>query len=211
MFRVIKRRTACIQGYYRPERKKEHRTEWILYLIFLSGLVLGAWFVRQNGSMLQKLFILFENYTAVQAAQTAIIHFSNAFFKQLLLLLITYIFGVCAVGVPFLYAVPLCYGAGIGTISAYLYMQYALKGIGYCALLLYPGYIISVVSTICACGNGIKMSESILKGLLQIETAESFSYKKLNLQYLILVIVAAGGALLDSVLFRIFSGYFQFS
>lgn len=211
MFRVIKRRTAHIQGYYRPENKKGHKTEWILFLIFLSGLVLGAWFVRRNSSILQMLFTLFENYTAVQATQTVIVHFSNAFFKQLLLLLVTYLFGVCAVGVPFLYAVPLCYGAGVGVVSAYLYMQYALKGIGYCALLLYPGYVVSVVSTICACSNGIKMSERILKGLLQIETAELFSYRKFNLQYLILVIIAAGGSVLDSVLFKIFSGYFQFS
>lgn len=211
MFRVIKRRKTYIQGFYDNPTKTSHRTEWILFLVFLAGLVFGAWLVRRNSALLQKIFTLFENYTTVQSTQSVLAHFSNAVFKQIILLLIAYMLAVCAVGVPLLYALPLCYGVGIGVISAYLYMQYALKGIGYCALLLYPGYIVSVVSVICACSCGIKMSESILKHLMQVEEQEVLSYKKLNLQYTILAFIAVLSALLDTVLFRLFFGYFQFS
>lgn len=211
MFRVIKRRKTHIQGLYTTEGRESHRTQWLLYLIFLGGLVLGAWIVRRNSTIIQKLFTLFENYTAVQQTQTMLAHFSNAVFKQLLLLLLAYMLAVCAVGVPFLYALPLGYGAGIGMVSAYMYMNYALKGIGYCALLLYPGYIVSVVSLICACSCGIAMSESILRTLMKIEPQEGFSYKKINLQYMILAGIAVCSAVLDTVLFRLFFGYFQFS
>ena len=184
----------------------------VLLLLFLGGLVLGTVTVRRGETALLKwLSTLFENYTFVRSERSAADNFCNTFLRQSLLLGGTYAVGLCAVGVPLLYFLPMLYGTGVGIVSAYLYLQFALKGIGYCALLLYPGIILSVCAILFGCSISIAMSGTILKNLLNTQKEEAPEFRKYNLKYLILIGISGITALVDTVLNMVFSGYFQFS
>ena len=213
MFRVIQKRTGRIQGYYHhAPAQKAHQQEVVLFLIFFLGLVLGTLAMRKSSSLLlERLLSLFENYFSVKSTQSPAINFSNALFKQTLLLLSAFCIGLCTVGVPFLYFVLLAYGAGSGIVSAYLYKTYMLKGIGYCALILYPGMIVSVASLIFACAASVSMSRGLMQNLLQKDAANSPNFRSYCMRYLTAFAFAAGSAVLETALYALFSKYFQFS
>ncbi len=213
MFRVIqKKRTGRIKGYYQKDAPNPHRKEIVLFLFFFAGLVLGAFAVRKNSSLLlDRLLSLFQNYSVVKAGQSAAVNFSNALFKQIILLLSTFCIGLCAVGMPFLYLVPFGYGVGTGVVSAFLYKTYMLKGIGYCALILYPGVILTAAALVFACSVGAEMSRFLMNGLLAKDAAKEETFRQYCLKFLIAMGVAAGAALVETALYALFSGYFHFS
>jgi hypothetical protein len=212
MFRVIQKRTGRIQGYYQKNTSKSHRKEIVLFLFFFAGLVVGAFAVRKNNSqILDRLLTLFENYTSVKAAQSAAVNFSNALFRQIILLLTTFCIGLCAVGTPLLYLVLFGYGTASGLVSAFLYKTYMLKGIGYCALILYPGIIMTTGALIFACSVGADMSRFLMNGLLMKETAQNETFRQYCLRFMIAAAIAGCAALTETALYALFSGYFQFS
>ena len=212
MFRVIQKRTGRIRGYYKPNTPVSHRREIVLFLFFFCGLLLGAFAVRKNSSpLLDRLLSLFENYSVVKSGQSTAVNFSNAVFKQLILLLCTFCIGLCAVGTPLLFLVPFAYGTGIGLVSAFLYKTYMLKGIGYCALILYPSVILTVAALVFACSVGARMSRNLMKGLLTKETDSAETFRQYCLQFMIPAAVSVCAALAETALYMLFSGYFQFS
>jgi hypothetical protein len=212
MFKVIRKRTGRINGYYQRQTQRSHRKEIVLFLFFFAGLAVGAIAVRKNSSLLlDRLLSLFENYSVVKAGQSAAVNFSNALFKQIILLLTTFCIGLCAVGLPFLYLLPFGYGTGVGLVSAFLYKTYMLKGIGYCALILYPGVILTVAALVFACSVGARMSRFLMNGLLTKDTSDEENFRQYCLRFLAAAGVAVCAALAETALYAVFSGYFQFS
>lgn len=211
MFRVIQKRTGRIQGYYNPKNTVKHLSEIVLFIIFIVGFIIGVWTIKNcNAEILRRLMIFFENYVTIKKSQSIIVNFLNSTFKLMILLLVIYMLSLCAVGVPIIYSIPFGYGTILGFVSGYLYKEYALKGIGYCALLIYPFAILTALIMIYSCAKGIKMSGDILKILLdETKTAETF--RTFNIKYLMLAIISAVAALIDAILQVLFSGYFQFS
>ncbi len=212
MFRVIQKRKGRINGYYNMSAKKSHRKEIVLLLFFLAGLVLSALVIRKNSSPLSdRLLSLCQNYTLVKAEQSAVVNFCNAFFRQIILLLLTFCIGLCAVGMPFIYLVLFAYGTGIGLVSAFLYKTYMLKGIGYCALILYPGVILTTLSLIFSGSVGVEMSRILMNGLLLKEPKQEEAFRPYCLRFLIASGIAVCAALAEAALYALFSGYFHFS
>ncbi len=212
MFRVIQKRTGRIKGYYQKEKTASHRKEICLFLFFLAGLVLGAFAVRKDSSqLLSRLLSLFADYSAVKASQSAAANFAGALFRQLVLLLGTFCIGLCAVGTPFLFLVLFGCGAGIGVVGAFLYKTYMLKGIGYCALILYPGTIMTTLALIYAASVGARMSRFLMNGLLVKESDKNETLREYCMRFLISAGICALAALTETALYALFSRYFQFS
>ena len=99
----------------------------------------------------------------------------------------------------------------VGMVSGYLYGSYALKGIGYCALILFPGAVGSMAMLIYACAASTQMSARILKNLSPKGQMSETNFRLYSVQYLILLGVSAALTVLDVLLYQIFNGYFQFS
>ena len=212
MFRVIQKKTGRLKRYESKDDRRSHRKEIVFFLFFFAGLVIGAIVVRRNiGLLSDRLLTLFRNYADVKAEQSAAANFSNALFRQILILLATFCIGLCAVGAPFLYLVLFGYGIGTGIVSAFLYKTYMLKGIGYCTLILYPGIIITTGALIFACSVGADMSRSLMNNLMLKETDRQETFRQYCLQFLIASAAACAAALTETALYALFSGYFQFS
>lgn len=213
MFKVIQKRTGRIQGYYNPKTNRtEHQNEILLFILFVCGILIGAVAIRTCSSNLpERLQLLFQNYLEVKAGQGIGSNFCNALFRELLLLLAVYCVGLCAVGTPGICCIAAAYGGGIGIIGAYLYKKYMLKGIGYCALLFYPGRILYIAALILAGSCGVRMSRTILHTLIQKEAAQESNFRSYNVQFLKSVCISVASALLESALFALFMRYFQLS
>ena len=213
MFKVIQKRTGRIRGYYNPKgNKTEHKNEILLFVLFVCGILIGAVAIRTcSGNLPQRLQMLFQNYLEVKAGQGIGFNFCNALFRELLLLLAVYCVGLCAVGTPGICCIALAYGGGIGLVGAYLYKKYMLKGIGYCALLFYPGRILFIAALILSGSCGVQMSRTILNTLIQKETAQEPNFRSYNVQFLKSVCISVASALLESALFSLFMRYFQLS
>ncbi len=211
MFKIIKRRTSRINYYYKnnEQNKSLYLRHLIFLLIFTAGLTAGSLVIRREyGNLLSELLSLYENYIGIKAGERPLINFSNSLLKSVFILITAYAAGLCAVGTPIIYSLPLINGIGIGTISAYMYRTFSLKGIGYCALTLYPGKIVNTVVMITACTFSAIMSSEMLKNLTVGE--ENPSFKQYNIRFLILLIFTIFASLIDTLLNSLFAGYFNF-
>ncbi|MBQ3149758.1 MAG: stage II sporulation protein M [Clostridia bacterium] len=210
MFKIIKSRRARINVYYgnQPQKDKYIRQS-VLLLLFTTGMVVGSVVIRKGaGEILSDILNIYSDYISAKAGESVLTGFCNSFFIVLILLIITYSLGLCAVGTPVIYLIPLVSGIGTGTVSAFMYSKYLLKGIGYCALISYPGKIICTVVMITACAAAAEMSTKMLKILTKQD--EGVDYKDYNLRYLIYVGFAVLSALTDTVLNLLFGNYFIF-
>ena len=213
MFKVIQKRTGRIRGYYDPKvHTGDHRQEILLFLLFLLGLLIGALTIRNCSAALpERLLQLFQNYLTVKSAQGIGTNFCNAVFRELLMLLAVYCIGLCAVGTVGVFCISLLYGSGIGLIGAYLYKKYMLKGIGYCALLFYPGRVLFSAALILAGTSGVQMSRTILNHLVKCETAQEANFRSYTVQFIRSAGICLAASLVEAALYALFMRYFQFS
>lgn len=211
MFKVIQKRTGRT-AYIEPDQKQIRQRQIFLFAMFLSGLILGSLTVRQGENIIfDRLYLLIRNYIEVKQTQSVWINFNNVLLKRVLTLVLLYCIGVCALGAPILYLAPAVHGTGIGVISAYLYSAFSLKGIGYCALLLYPGEILFTAVMIFGCTISIEMAGKLLHSMRPPQDLPEISLQRYSVRYGVLFLLCAVSAVLETAMFTIFSGYFQFS
>ena len=127
------------------------------------------------------------------------------------MLLAVYCIGLCAVGTVGVFCISLLYGSGIGLIGAYLYKKYMLKGIGYCALLFYPGRVLFIAALILAGTSGVQMSRTILNHLVKCETAQEANFRSYTVQFIRSAGICLPASLVEAALYALFMRYFQFS
>lgn len=212
MIKLIKHRKTHINGYYTfndIDTKKFHLKQLFFLLVFILGLCIGAVAVRRGmGDTLEKLMSIYENYIDIKKNETLLTSFCNSFFKSTAILILIYSAGLSALGAPIIFFIPLVNGIGLGTVSAYMYSIFSLKGIGYCSLLLYPPKVITTVSMLTACSYSLVMSTKILKTLTN--TDEEINYRQYNMKYLVLLSISVLSALIDVLLNSLFIKYFNF-
>ena len=212
MFKVIQKKSGRLHLPTNQTSKWKHAREVFLFCMLLAGLIFGALAVRTSeNEILDRLYTLLQNYLDVKAQQSVWSSFSNTCLKRVLLLLLLYCVGTCAFGAPVLYAVPAVCGTGIGMVGAYMYKAYALKGIGYCALLWYPGEVLFLAAMLLACSVSITMTNVILQSFSSCPDTQEHVLRAYTSRYGVILLLTVGSAIPETLLCSIFSGYFQFS
>ncbi|NMP38161.1 MAG: hypothetical protein GX051_08630 [Clostridiales bacterium] len=184
----------------------------VLASLFIAGMVFGAAAAKTSGSeLIQKLTLTFINYTKLRITQGMFANFCNSFISVIVYLIAVFISGLCAVGLPFIGAVPLFRGLGLGLMCGYLYRAYELTGIGYCLLTIYPGAVLSVAALIYACNEGAIMSVDAFSSISgkKERTAES-TIKLYCTRFAVLFAVTILSAAVDALFTKAFSGFFTF-
>ena len=209
MIRILASRTISEKEKKNEPSQSTKGRIIIFAALFAAGLFLGINIYKHGSSDLMiKLLSIFNNYREVCANQALIINFFNSFFTSFIYLILTYALGLCAVGTPAICAVPLVRGMGIGVISAYMYNVYSLSGLGYCALIIYPGLIISLIIMVMYCSESACMSKDMLM-LISFKNDDcSTSLKKYTARYLIFCLMSIIPALTDAVFILLFSRFF---
>lgn len=184
----------------------------LLLALFTIGMVCGA-ALLQNESFpyTQQIVTIAENYREAKETLALFTTFCNALLSACVYILVAYFSGLCALGIPFTLAVPFIKGLGLGVISGYFYSTFALKGLGYCLLLVYPGAFFTVLCILICCNESLYSARDLFHIAATGQTPESWGGIRLfSIRYSILVLLSVLGAVLDAVLFRVFSDFFTF-
>lgn len=185
----------------------------ILFTLFLCGVILGV-FLLKNSTNEFRDFInsCLRNYISTKNQSNFFMCFSGVAVFLLVFVIIDFIFGLCAMGTPLVWIVPVCFGAISGCCFSGMFINYGLKGLLYCFLVDLPCYAITAATLVKCCCESTKMSVGLFSCIGGNSNFTSFcSFKDYLLNYLILCIPILLGALLSTVCFKIFSSLFIFA
>lgn len=190
------------------------RREILMFsILLLSGLLIGV-LVAKNGneSILAQVSRMFDSFYSVRENQSIGASVINSLKVSCAFWLINVLFGLCIIGIPFVTAIPVIRGLGIGLVTGYIYSIYGIKGIGYCFLIIFPGALISFIALIYAVSDSFKMSLYTLSSCLNsgapkggAEKIKIFAVRQIF--YLMLFAVSA---FIDGIVNKLFAGVFNF-
>ncbi|MBQ8782894.1 MAG: stage II sporulation protein M [Clostridia bacterium] len=196
------------------QKIRRYEFNWLMYLLiflFFAGLILGSFSVKNTDNFLiEKIVDIYSEYLKQKHTFSPMLVFMNTFLFALSAVVICFFVGLCAVGIPFIAAVPSITGCFIGIISGYIYESHLLKGLGYCAIIIFPSAAIACVSMLFSCKESMLMSKNMLSLLANGRVQEQNRFKSYCIKYLIYAGICALAALLEAVLFYLFSDLFIF-
>lgn len=210
------RRKRTTRIHYAPIRPKTAVRHFIYYhwkiilftLIFLFGIVCGT-FLMQNltAAQMEKVSGILEVQLAEKQSQTFLKALVNALISFLGYALAGFLFGLCALGEPFVLLLPFVRGLGAGLFFSYLYTQFAWKGVSYAALVCAPGLALSVGILLYCCQESLSLSSDILRALNKNKESPTVnsSVSLYCKRYIAYVILLCSIALLDAGLSTLLS------
>lgn len=96
-------------------------------------------------------------------------------------------------------------------LSGYLYSNFALRGLGYCVLVIYPGLILAIFALLLACSAGINSSYEMLLSLSSAKAQRGEgSIKIYCMRFLIICILIVLAAVTDAAASKLFCRLFSF-
>lgn len=149
----------------------------IVFVIYVFGLIAGSICYNSIDS------------ESVKAVTDELLAFKQkSFVDQLIddlclnvsLYFLTFIFGLCCIGLPAVSLMPFVIGIINSVKISYFYINYGIKGIGYTLLMILPGASLFVAVSILSASNGIEMSRVLFNAALR---SGSFD-RSLTLSYL---------------------------
>ena len=159
-------------------------------LFYTGGLILGSFsFKIINNTALSKLIELM--FSSSDTAFTAV--FLNRFSLYFSIYVVCVFLGLCLIGYPIINAVPLLMGCEIAIKTAYYYIKFGVKGIGFSLLMIIPEA--AAIATVLI--YTIKTSSTLSKSIFQItakgeiNTIDIKSYIKKFVLYGLIVALTA--------------------
>lgn len=186
-----------IGGFILEAKKK--KVTLCMFMLFLSGLIIGAVSVRLDSSVSNVIISMFKNYNESTSENALLSNFSNLFFINLLITVSMYLLGLCAIGSPIICFYPFIKGIGIGVVSAYIYKTYLLAGFGYCMFVFYPPQIINMFSVLMASNESYTSSKKLF---LTIKSAKSedIDLNLYNIRFIIILVISIVSSFLGAIL-----------
>ena len=183
-----------------------------LTLFFILGLLFGSFLFSENKDFLEFTQAISKSYLKVRFEQEFLSVLKSSILINLIFLLLIFILGSSVTGVTF---VPLIFsinGIYFGSIAAYIFSQYALKGIAFNAIVLIPPTVITVIFLLLGGRQSMYFSLSLTKITLPQTAPKNLSYafKSYCIYYIFLIIPIIISALLDAWLSKRLLPYFNF-
>lgn len=193
---------------------RRHGTALLFAALLLIGLVLGAVYSRcADKDTLRSLDFLFTTNLDARLSQGALGTFCACFASDFLFLFSVYLLGVAPWGIPFMLAL-LCFkGFGTGVTAGWLCLSRGLSGAGFYLLVLLPGTFLFCAALIGFAANAFAVSKRAFSFSLSKQTPLSSLREELlrfSARFLSALIFTFIAALVDTLLWTLFAGTFQF-
>lgn len=209
----MKRKRKIIYTKTRSSQITVNR-ETLIFLLFLTaGIVIGVFTAKRgNDDIIAQVKNIFDSFYSARESQSIIVSSLHSLGVSAAFWIMTLLFGLCAIGAPFIAVLPTIKGLGIGLVTGYIYSVYGLSGIGYCLLVIFPGALISFIALIYSVSDAFKMSVFTLGSLLNFNSqkggADKFKiYFAKEIFYLLIFVISA---FVDGIANKVFSGLFTF-
>lgn len=193
-----------------PERERDVKGMILALALFAFGMIVGAGLLKSGSSdFIRDFTSVFDLYTEARNSQKIYTVFFHSIAVNTLFLVSAFGFGLSCIGLPVTVLLPVVKGLGMGIVSGYLFSHFAMSGIGYYLLTIFPGAVLTNSALLLACNASSLMSIDILATVTSRKPADTGLVKNYLKKYLILLIVTLTGSLIDAVLTRSFSYLFS--
>lgn len=149
--------------------------------LILIGIIIGSLCLRISGTSetqfsLTGIFmpdLINRSSTSKGFAALAV----SAFSPAAVFICLAYVLGLCVVGFPFEFVIPVLFGAFVGGSMGLIYTTYSFKGFAICLLFVLPYALITALAVIVSSREGFRFSRRvaviIVKGA-QNDLSEAF-------------------------------------
>lgn len=202
-------------GNIRPLGKITFDYKLIIYFtLFLCGVIIGVLLIKNAGCDFNSFFskFLVNNVNAKKNSGFFKV-FCFTLFCFILMFFINYLCSLSAVGFPFIWLIIVGFGIICGAVISEFFITFGLKGLGFCLLVNVPCYAITAATLVCCCCESTKVCNSIffyLFGSSNCDKGKNHFLKEYTLKYIIMCLPMCVGALLSTICFKMFSGFFIF-
>lgn len=188
IMRTNRKRNNHIGGFIFEVKK--HALTFLMFILLFSGLLIGNFTISGNKNIFESVDLLFKAYIDSLDGQTFITFFIREAIISIGIVILNLSLGLCAVGFPISLITILIKGISIGALSTYMYTVFALKGFGYCMLVIYPVQIFSCLILLKVCHESITMSVSVLKILTEkkMTASDKTDIRRYLIRFMILII-----------------------
>ena len=140
----------------------DNRQRLLLLLLLLAGVGGGVAVYASFGEELPERMRALLSLQPIPATfRDAVWQLLSDCFQMLVLLLVLFVSGLSACGIPVVVLVPLFWGVGLGLSLAYYYTD-GLNGVLLCAVLLLPPTVPKAAVLLMACKQSLHMSAQML-------------------------------------------------
>lgn len=178
----------------------------VLFSIF--GIFIGSLTAKGEGELYLKLCNLIKIYLLNAQAENIYINFLIYLILPSTFAVIIFFTGLSVYGILFVNVIPFAYSSALSVLVYYLYNDYALKGLGYIAIMILPYGILTLLSIILLTGESISMSQQIMKTLSKSKRIKeynfTFYYKNCLKSYLFIIVATVIKILMDKLFFGLF-------
>ena len=184
-----------------------------IMLLMIIGAAFGSVFVKNTGlssSGFAGTGFFIQDILSKNAASKGFMSLAvSSFFPVALLLCVAFLLGLCVVGVPFELMVPIIHGAWLGTSMAYIDTKYGVKGLGICVLFILPQAIISALSVMVACREGVQFSFSVAMTIFRgLQKPLLANFRKYCFKYVVCFLFAVVASAIEAVSILVFAKIF---
>lgn len=181
----------------------------LLTSIFICGLIIGAYAIKSNNSLLgEQLNEIIKSAITKKESAVFIKNFLDSFVINTVFLMLSFSLGLCAIGAPAICLIPLIKGFGIGITGAYIYLNYSIKGVCYCLFVFFPAQILISAILIFACNEGFYMSEDLFSTVSKGIVKEKNLVRLYLTRFMLLLIFSLITSVIDASLSKVFSSIF---
>lgn len=209
-----KYRGAIFSGDIRKALKSNWRVIF-LTLTLISGVLVGALTVRGYGDSMPSYVVnLFKNNFSSRLGQPFFSTFFGSLKSDIPFLVLSFLFGLCALGAP---AAPLLIGfrgLGFGLVTGYLFSAYGLKGFAYSCLMIIPSGFISSFALLLATCQTLSFSAGLFRLIAPKEMRSepvNSEFKLYFFRFLFITLLFVLSALIDAMMSTAFIGFFESS
>lgn len=200
-----------------PDIKKVFKRYGVMILfgtLLLTGLALGIICARfADSQTLRSLDFLFTTNLDTRLSQSALGTFCACFASDFIFLICIYLLGLTSWGIPFLFLIVCFKGFGTGLTAGCLCLLHSLSGAGFYLLVLLPGTFLFCAALIIFAVRAFACSKRVFRWFFN-KTAPAFTLRHELFQYssrfLSALILTFLASLLDTLLWTLFAGTFQF-
>ncbi len=199
-----------------PKIMKKMRKNWkMLFLtgVFILGTLCGVILNSTSSQTVSdKLASILKSYMEARNTESFFMGFLHSMLSSFILAVITFFMGLSSFSVPFIVLIPYIRGLGVGMLAGFLYSTYALKGVGYCMLMIIPYTTISVLALILCCRESMRMSIEISRVFKKNNAKSSLKgdFKLYCARFGAFMVIFILAALVDAFFSSAFAHFFVF-
>ena len=184
-----------------------------LLFLFIGSVAAGVLLIRGlPAELTERISSLVRPFLLRRTSQSFFHTFWYSLLSCLPFVIAAFFLGFSSIGSPFLAAIPVVNGLGIGIVAGYLYSFEALKGVIYCVLMILPSSAISTLALLLMCRESIHLSMCFAKLLFPAQKQQDIhgELKAFLKRYTFFFAIILLSALVDAVLSSGFSKFFIF-